>query len=420
MSARAVPTRNAAWPIAIGLPLLLVVGIVSAWRPPFERWSAIGFLVASGAVLAAASTLRAQTGQLPRSGFHALVFLVPSWLVAGTFVPIYLFTPAIYARSWESHSLDVAVVVLCLVGGACALVLTPIAALRLHERFVEARRGDRVVRGAARVAVAVALVLSILALRVHARPAPDELLDRFATVAELHVDETVGIGDKPLLLHYRRQPDPDRTTTIENCIVEGSTPTFETNVERAEACPVLGIVRDPHGVYGGIRDFPAPASSLFRLADGAPVERLTIRSLPGWLGPPLGWTIALAIATAIALVLLALAELRRRRAAGASGTEGVHQGGGTITIPDVGTLRVDEAIGMPAGPVVVAHVVRTETGDDYRAGATIEMSGITPGTLESVRMQPLDAAFGLDCAALTAALLGVVPMLAAAAYGLLG
>jgi hypothetical protein len=71
MSPRTVPTRNAAWPIVIVTPILVIAAIVSVWRPPFDAWSAVAFLAASGALLAALAPMASSGDQLGDFFFSA-------------------------------------------------------------------------------------------------------------------------------------------------------------------------------------------------------------------------------------------------------------------------------------------------------------------------------------------------------------
>lgn len=414
------PARSATWPAVFGSLLLIPVAIVLHFYPPVPKFSQAGFLAVTLSLLLAGAVLRARWGTVPRSGFTAALWIGLGSVPPSVFAAWVILDPPLFRDRYARDSFELAAVLIGLVGGICVLVVTPYACTILHDRFVQARRGDAAARRLAIGSVVLAIVFSVLAFQTRSRPERDDYFETYHPVGTVASDGTLAVGSGPVVVQYRRTPRSYGRLVGTDCELRGIEPPITTsNIGRA--CAPLRMAVDPRGVYGIAQVYDYRwVRAVFFLADGRVVDTLTTRMLRGQLRPPIGWCVGLWGTTAIALVLVVAGTVERMRARRVGGTQGHHDGGGMITVPDVGTLHVDEALGMPFGPVVVAHVSRTEGDGAYRSGGTLAMSGITVGTLEELRNTPQDGVFSLDCAAIAAAWLGLAPMLVAAAYGLLG
>lgn len=415
--------KSATWPVAIGGPVLVAVAVGLHFRPPVTRFSIAGFLAITLSALLAVAVLRGRWGTVHRSGLTAAVLVAVGCLPACAFACTLILRKALWSVTFD-RSNELIAGLGGLVGGLFVLGFTPVVASHAHRRLVDEPGGDRVVRAAAWGSVILAAVLGVYAFSLRARAEPDDFFPSFPVVGPLVEDAPLAVGPRTLRYVRLDKVPPDawqkggRRPHFSSCRVEGLEPPLTTQDLR-DACQPLVAALDPHSVYGLVREPDGFVKTVFRLDEGKSLELLTTRMLRGRLKPPSGWTLGLLGSTTIALGLLLVAAIDRARARRIAGVAGHHEGSGMILIPDVGSLRVEEATRLPIGPVLVARVHNPEADGAYRSGTALSMSGISAGTLEDQRAPFLDKAFSLESAALAAAWLGLTPMLVAAAFGLL-
>jgi hypothetical protein len=313
--------------------------------------------------------------------------------------------------------------------GFLAIVFALVFALGIYSEHKPSLRSDTTFRRMAVLGVlAGALLLAGAALRARL-PDPDGYLASLSEIRRLKQGDTFAVSTTVLrytvTTHEWRElpsfgrPNPSAYFTT-TCTIEGITPSWEVASNTRSACPDVVVRADARRDYVVLE--AGAQRQIVRVSDGARMETLQAWSVRDRLSPPIGWTIALAGTLPLAVLLLAAGAVYRRRAEAVVGTPGHHSGGGWIVVGDDAPIRLDEALGMPIGPVVLAHYAKTGGSGESRgyrgAASTVQASGVEAGTLDEVRAPSTAPATAFHASAALIAWLGVVPMLVAFVFGL--
>jgi hypothetical protein len=405
----------AALPVALLLPLVGVLALIvrGGATSPRVSGSAIFALLASLALLAFVAMTRAR---LPRAGVLAACHAL-AW------------APCLAACAWQS--IDEAIVTrplrgcgnglmafLMLVvplGGVVLLVLGTAAGILFVRRST-----DRALRTVAFGASGLALVAFAFAAARMARPDPDTYLASLAVVSELRAGEGVTVAGRAYHYDLGAPTGPVAVRTMEggevlpsrtDCILTGldePRPLYAENSLcmrlrfRIDQGHDLGIVDAPD-----LKDGPVVA---FRPSTGETIA-ISPAMVADHIAPPIGWSIGAGLGGLVGAACVVVAARLRRRAASMDAREARHAGGGVVELATGETLRVDAAVPLPLGPVVLGKVA--EQLPTYRQMGVPTFGDARPGTLDELRGRLTDLAASFDALAIAAAVLGATPLLVA-------
>jgi hypothetical protein len=315
---------------------------------------------------------------------------------------------------------------LVVVGGSLALTLAG------------ARRAiDRAVRMTAGLGLGLGAILVILAWAKSGRQEPDTYLTSLPTVAVLDAGQGARLAGHDLryerTLSPARRPWPDDVVELRCVIigVVGASPIMERagleadlEKEYETSCPRVRLLVDPRGdlafvVSDDVRRAETLPRLSFRTVDASAIE-ISTSKIADRLAPPRGWRIGGAGAVACGGFLMLCFARLRRRAWSVIGREGYHRGGGLVELSSselLVTVGVPAASGLPVGPVVISGKGVPATAYP-RDRPTLSFHHARVGTLASLRMELSDRATSMSALALSALVLGLMPLLISRLYGI--
>jgi hypothetical protein len=275
------------------------------------------------------------------------------------------------------------------------------------------RSTDRLIRTAATGAVGLALVAFAFAAPRMGRPDPDTYIESLDQVAVLQPGSEATLAGRSY--RYERIDEPRPAQTTGDCRLTGLDDT-----STASSCSTLRL-RIDRGRDIAVVDSPFPigrsspyAFIAFRPSTGVVIS-ISAADVADHIGPPIGWTLGAGMGGLLGLVLVVLASRIRRGAARIEGSEGTHAGEGWVELATGETLRIDAAVALPIGDVVLEQ--RTERVPTYRATGTPEFRRGRAGTLVRLRALRTDLAASLEAVAFATAALGAAPLVVARIVG---
>jgi hypothetical protein len=292
-----------------------------------------------------------------------------------------------------------------------------VAALLSAVVLLIRHRGDSACRVLA--VSATALAFAVVAFALLHRPAPEDYVKSLSThkLGELPIDSHLTMAGRTF--RYQREivellvENGHETASV--CRFEADGSAWTLRQHGGCGCPYTRGHNRPHGPT----DCPTLTVSAnynadivlvgnyigFRLSDGSVVHNNALRFADRVARPP-GWTLTAAFGGIVATFLLGLAHQRRRRAA-LAGQEAYHLGDGRVTLANGATRRVEAALHLPIGAVVLTELSCVEQA--YRTNGPMFVAA-TAGTLRELEARRTDLAASLESIALAAAILASAPL----------
>ncbi len=330
-------------------------------------------------------------------------------------------------------------------GGTTAGALVGVGVAKLAR----ARAGEVALRAAATVALTALLGLAAIASTHGARESPATWLDSipattvpgnhdvFATAESWDGPATEVHGASFVLQHRVGEgvtttdlaPPRGRARSCALLVTRGGVEQ-RINVaylyEANDACPSVRIRWVEH-----VADAPGRGSDAFIVErtlspngpyyptgalDGASLEQRTLRPADVTnVGPPRAWLWGVLFAGALALTCFVTSARATSRAP--EGVEGNHTGKGWVTLVDAAPRFFPALTEIAPGPVLLRATAATPT---YRGdGGVAHDADVLVGSRQALRAERLQARGAWAALALGVALLALVPLVAAASFGLL-
>jgi hypothetical protein len=430
-------TTLAALPVIVATPLIgLGLWVLKPWSASSSRFS-VSAAFAAVVPLLLLGFFALTRKRLPRAGAAAAVGTIPWVLVVAWCVVERLTTALVYADSGLRCGTGSAMLLILL--GPIGLLVTFIGSVGMSAVATE-RAFDRVLRPASKIALALGAIALAFAAAKHGRPDADTYIDSLPVTATLAPGESIVIAGRAHLyaskeLPTTRAPEqggdelPPSPGPIggRECVFEGVQDARQpaTLYGTVNACPPIQVRVDPAGDLAIVLSSELRLESLlpasgpewtprvaFRTADAQAID-LKLALVSDRIAPPFGWRFGALVGTVTASVLLLLARSIRRRAAANDARAAHHRGDGWCDLPDSETpLRVPAAASLPIGPVMLHS-----SGDGaptYREAGGPTFTSARVATIHT----ETDRAAALEAIALSASVLGVVPLLLARLWGI--
>ncbi len=402
-------------PVAVVTHVVAAALVIFAPREPTRFSVATSFAVVVALVLLGFIALTRD--RLPRAGVGAAVGATTWTATIGWFVLDRLQTPLVYAESGMRCGTGMMGLLVIVV----PFVLVVAFAVNMALVFATTSRTfDRLVRGAALIATALATISLGFSAPRWQLPDPDTYLASLPDGIIAKPGANLRIAGHEI--QYVATKVPSEHLGGVACRLEGNgrSHVVDHHIVPGE-CPTMKLRVDPRGDYAFVFA-STPDSSLptwtprlaLRTSD---LEAVDFRAslVADRLAAPLAWRDGALAPTTLALLLLFVGHCVRRFAAARPGRAAHHRGDGLCHLadaPDALPVRVAAAGSLPVGPVVLYGPARPKSAYRDGAGPTFTDARAGAPTRET------DLAASLEAVALAAALLGATPLFVARLFGL--